>query len=265
MKQISRNVILEYESVLLNQKINISKYFFNWNSYTNEQLALDVIRYSLKTYLGWKPQEIESNITLSLLQSLKLTEILTYINFPVELDNTLQIKYLAHLLYPEQNKYDTRNLILQTYKDILERRLKRFPKSFLSRTDGILKSCTCFLYMLEQIPDFSTIEELYQHFAGSKGITTLRKYHLMSVCTAFYESPLEFLHTSLPDRQKSNYFYHYYKYKNTIGKTIPKITLLKKRTGKHTSCVDEYNDSNFYSYYRLYRLKVKSRAFNFIF
>ncbi|MBB5198094.1 hypothetical protein [Anaerocolumna cellulosilytica] len=265
MKPISKNVIIEYEAILLNQKINISKFFFNWDSYTNEQLALDVIRYSFKTYLGWSPQEVESKISLSLLKSLKLNEILAYINFPIELDSTLQIKYLAHLLYPEQVKYDARNLVLQIYKDILERRLKRFPKSFLSNTDGILKSNICFLYMLEQNSDFSTIKELYEHFAGSKGIHTLRKYHLMSICTAFYESPLEFLHTSLPDEQKSNFFYHYYKYKNTIGKMIPKITLLKKRTGKQASCDDEYNDSKFFYYYRLYRLKVKSRVFNFIF
>lgn len=258
---MSRNVILEYESVLLGQKPSISKYFFNWSNYTNEQLALDIIRYSIKTYLKWNPLQVEVSLTNTVLKSLKLDDVITYINYPPELNNTQQINYLAHLLYPEYIKFDNRNVILQTYKDLQDKKIKRFPKSYFSGVNGSLRARTCFLYMLEQSPAFSSIEEMYQHFASRRGTNTLKAYHLLTTCIELYETPLKFLHMALPTEQKSEYFYQYYKYKNTLGKAIPSICMVTNKARKINTSVDESKASEFFYYYRLYRSNVKSCLF----
>ena len=71
---------------------------------------------------------------------MKLDGLLRYIEFPAELDKHVDLFYIAHLLYPGRIKFDKKELILRTYKEVLDQKLYKFPKEYLSGSMGVIRA-----------------------------------------------------------------------------------------------------------------------------
>ena len=220
------SLMFEYELILLGKKNSFSPYFFNYNAEFNEKMALQVFKYAIEGFLKWTPKEAELYLNENIINLMKLDSIVRFIRFPAELDPNKDFFYIVHLLYPNVVKFNSRELILKTYKDVLSGKLYKFPKEYLSGSMGVTRACICFQYMVSQFLPFNNIEEMYKFFSTTNGVKALKKYRLYAICTDIFDYPIDFLHESLSNKQKNEFFYHYYKF-NTTNRE--QITELKKR------------------------------------
>lgn len=225
-KSLNTSLMFEYELILLGKKNSFAPYFFNYNAEYNERNALEVIRYAIEDFLGWSPQEAKIYLNGEIVKLMKLDTIVRFVRFPAELDPEKDLFYLAHLLYPRQINFNGRELILRTYKEVLDGVLYKFPKEYLSGSMGVTRACICFQYMIQQFLPFNNIEEMYKFFSTTNGVKALKKYRLYAICTDIFDYPIDFLHESLSRKQKNEFFYHYYKFNITNRE---QITELKKR------------------------------------
>lgn len=215
-----RELIFEYESVLTGKKNNISSYLFSQGNYENERKALYIIDYAIQTYLGWTPEEVRDHMNNDILKKLHLTKLLSYIDFPatIQIQNDEDVFYLAVKLYPDKIHYNKTDLILRVYKRVMNGSIQRFPKEYLSDADGLYRAKICFRFMMRQYLTFSSVDEMYSFFASKSGSRELRKYRLASVSRDLFETHIDFLHESLPDSQKDDLLYAYYKFQILYSK-----------------------------------------------
>lgn len=226
MKTLGTSLMFEYELILLGKKNSFAPYFFNYNAEYNEKIALEVFKYAIEDFLGWSPEEAQLYLNMDILKIMKLDTIVRFIRFPAELNLEKDLFYIAHLLYPKRVKFNSRELILRTYKEVLDGILYKFPKEYLSGSMGVTRACICFQYMASQFLPFNNVEEMYKFFSTTNGVKALKKYRLYAICTDIFDYPIDFLHESLSSSQKNEFFYHYYKF-NIINRE--QITELKKR------------------------------------
>lgn len=226
MRSMNSSLMFEYELILLGKKNSFAPYFFNYNADYNERMALEVFRYAIEDFLKWTPEEAKMYLNMEIVKMMKLDAIVRFIRFPAELDIEKDLFYIAHLLYPRRINFNSRELILRTYKEVLDGILYKFPKEYLSGSMGVTRACICFQYMVQQFLPFNNVEEMYKFFSTTNGVKALKKYRLYAICTDIFDYPIDFLHESLSQNQKNEFFYHYYKFNITNRE---QITELKKR------------------------------------
>ena len=112
---------------------------------------------------------------------------------------------------------------MRTYKEVLDGKLYKFPKEYLSGSMGVLRACVCFQYMVSQYLPFNNIEEMYNFFSTTNGIKALKRYRLYAICTEIFDYPIDYLHEALSERQKNEFFYHYYKFATTNREQITEM------------------------------------------
>lgn len=207
------SIIYEYEEILLGQKTGFTTAYFMYSDECNHRTALAVFRHVFETYLKWDPEDIKERISWDILERMKVNSLVRYIMFPPEIDEEKDLFYIASLLYPRTIKNDFKKSCLMAYKKVLNNKNEKLPKGFLSENEGLLRGHICLQYVLNDLMNFESLEELYGHFASSNGVKTLKKYRLSGMCTDFYETPLDFVHNALPEHQKNEFLYKYYKFK----------------------------------------------------
>lgn len=205
------NIFHEYDQVLLGKRdSDLSSYMINKDQ--NIKLALKIIKYALTYYLNWSPNDIYHNLNYEIIKDMKLEKMLEYIKFPIELDKKKDLFYIAILLYPRYFNITRLELTINYYKEILEGKKVKFPKEYFSGQMGCVRAQACFQYIITHHLSFNTIDEMYEHFSSSEGIKTLKKYKLGSLCTELFDSPLDFLHLSLPENERNYYIYNHKKF-----------------------------------------------------
>jgi len=218
-----RIVLCEYDQILIGKKKSFAPTYFPFNDEQNEKLALDVFKYAVENYLEWTPEETKMYLNADIIKQMKLNFVTRFIRFPAELDPKKDFFYIAHLMYPDKIKYNTKELILNVYKKVLDGTLCKFPKEYKEGARGFMCAGVCFQYMLEQYFQFSGIEELYEYFASSNGMKALKQYRLASMCSEMFESPLDYLHESLPNRQKNEFLYRRYKFEASNAAQVKQL------------------------------------------
>lgn len=209
-----KELIYEYEMILMGKKVGFSTFFFSESGERNERKALFIIGYGIKHYLKWTPEQAVASLSMEALRMLKLESVLKYINFPPEMDTKDNMYILAGKLYPNLIKLDNKEITLKVYKRVLEKDLYKFPKDYLSGDhQGRNRAIICFLYMLEQFTTFGSVKEMYQYFSTSNGTKLLKRYRLNVACVSMFEYPIDFLHEALPVAEKDEFWYRYYKFK----------------------------------------------------
>ena len=208
-------IMFDYEQVLLGKKKFVSSYYFSYTGRVNQKNALELFRYAIEYYLDWSPEDAQNYLTMDIIKQLKLEGIVGYIQFPPELNPNKDFFYIAYLLYPDEIEWDEYELTLNVYHRILRGELKKFPKEYLSEAEGILRACVCLQYMLIQFfsNKFSTVKDIYYMFSTSDGIAALKQYRLYTAYCDIYDNPVDYLHNSLSDLQKSEFFHQFYKFK----------------------------------------------------
>lgn len=218
-----KEILYEYDLIYLGKKYEFSKSFFSNNTRHNEALAIGVLKHAIEYYLKWTPEVTVKFLNEEIIDLMKLKQVMNYIKFPKELDPKKDYFYVAHLMYPDIIPYNVKDIVIKGYKRILKGEKCKFMKNYMSGIGGYINAEICFQYMLEQYLQFSSIEEMYNYFSSPEGIKTLRQYRLLGICTDMYESPLEFLHQSLTNEQKDDFWYHYYRFNESNNNQIKKM------------------------------------------
>lgn len=214
---LTRELIYEYERTLLGNKKEISSHFF-LSDYYKEELAIELIKYAIKTYLRWDDERASACLKPEHIECLKLTQMLSYISYPPEIDPETDFFYFVSKLYPDKIVLDFRELTLNIYKKVLDGRLPRFPKGFFDAGKGVLRAVFCLQYAINQNLLFSSIEEGYAYFATGDANKFLREKKLYVAITTIFETPLDYYHETLNEDEKSEYWLQYYKYEKNISK-----------------------------------------------
>ena len=216
-----RDVLYEYESILLGKKTAFSGYFFQEDADKNEQKALYVIKFALRYYLNWNKAQICQYLDWKIINCMKLESLMKYIQFPPEMSARDDIFIVKGKLFPDEVPLNEKEITLKVYKRVLEKDLYKFPKEYLSGDRvGMYRAVVGFQHMLTLIPPFESIADMYKYFASSKGPKLLKKYRLNISCVSMFDHPIDFLHEALPKSQKDEFWYKYYKFKISNNEQI---------------------------------------------
>lgn len=226
-------LLFEYEQILLGNKSGFSPYYFKYGNDTSQNYALYVIKFAVENYLGWDPEDMKNHFTKEVAIQMKLEPLMKYIEFPPELDKETDYYYLATFLYPNIIRIDIKELVLRTYKNVLSGKLCKFPKEYLSGTQGMMRAGICLQYMLNQNYTFHTIQDMYKFFSEPAGSRALKEFRLNNICNEIYEHPIDYLHESLPNAQKDEFWYHYYRFKVFNNQQIKKLKKAAAIAKKH--------------------------------
>lgn len=232
MRIDEQTLFYEYEQILIGNKPSFAPYFFKYGENTSQHYALLIIKFAVEKYLKWDPFDMLNHFTKDIAIQMKLEPLMKYIEFPVEVDKEKDYYVLASMIYPYIIKIDTKELVLRTYKDVLNEKICKFPKEYLSGADGIIRAGICLQYMLNQYFSFKDTRELYSFFIDTKGIKALKEYRLNNISSEMFELPIDYLHESLPDFQKDEFWYHYYKF-ITMNKLYEKQERKKEKASKN--------------------------------
>lgn len=212
-----REIKSEYENILLRKKKNYSSSLFNSSDENNEKTALVIMRYAFESFLQWTPQDIKNCINWEILQTMKLDTLIKHIKFPGELTPRTDLDYIAHLLYPNIIHFDSKEKTLRIYKNVLSKKVYRYPREFWEGPEGEARARFCLRYMLQNCMVFHNVEEIYKAFSGREGIKILKDYQLYVPCELIFGSPVDYLHVTLSQSQKDEFLYHYYKFKQQLS------------------------------------------------
>ncbi|MDR0286667.1 MAG: hypothetical protein LBI03_03015 [Clostridiales bacterium] len=218
---LTRSAIAEYEDVLVGNRKMISNYYFAYNANGNMKMALKIMKYAFDTYLHWTPDQLRDCLNFEVIERLRLQQLLRFIIFPVELNPENDLFYIAWQLYPKTVHFNERDLILRVYKNLLEKKIHKYPKGFFDGTYGSQRAQVCLRYMIEQYLPFNSVDELYEYFSTQKCLKALRQNKLTVVCHDLFETPLEYLHKSLPKEQQNQFLFYFYDF--TIRRAAQKI------------------------------------------
>lgn len=216
MRIDDETLFYEYEQILIGNKPSFSPYFFKYGENTSQHYALLIIKFAVEKYLGWDAKDMLNHFTKDIAIQMKLEPLMKYIDFPVEVNRDTDYYVLASMIYPYTIKIDTKELVLRTYKDVLKEKICKFPKEYLSGADGMIRAGICLQYMLNQYFSFNSTKELYQFFTESAGIKALKDYRLNNISSEIFEIPIDYLHESLPDVQKDEFWYHYFRFQAMV-------------------------------------------------
>jgi hypothetical protein len=223
-------LILEYEEILVGKRRQFSTYYFNENSDRNNSIAVEIFRYLIEKILGWDPETAEQKVDFELLKTYKLDKYLSYINFTNEPNGKARfytseengeshkrmvksdIQVLLKYVFGDRYYVDERTMIIETYMELLNGTLKKFPKHFFDViNDGKLKVAICLQHAIDLQKNFDSIEDVYRLFGDRNILKWLDKWRLRDIAEQFYSCPIDFLHDALPETQKDEVFYNYYK------------------------------------------------------
>lgn len=214
---ITRELIYEYERMLLGAKKELSAYF-TINDYCKEDMAIDLIRYAVKTYLGWDSEKAANCLTLEHLKLLKLDMMINFFNPPPEIVLPDDFFYVISKLYPNKVELNLRELTVNVYKKILSGKMPRFPKGFFDAGKGVLRAIYCLQYAINQNLLFTSVEEGYKYFASMNANKFLKSQKLSAPMASIFNTPIEYYHETLDSDSQSEYLLEYYKFKKEMEK-----------------------------------------------
>ena len=219
----------EYTEILLGMRKAFSAELFSGNEESNQRTALQVVRYATEIFLHCRdPRAIGVALSPEAIKKMKLARVMGYIHFPEELDRNRDFFYIAHLLYPRAVPYDEKDLSLKVYKDILSGKLHKFPKKYLDGGGGRRRACYCMAHMVSSCLSLPSTEALYRFFSGPEGTEAIRKYKLKQASIDLFETPVDFLHASLPAGQADGFWLLFYKFRVMQARADRKAVLIEK-------------------------------------
>lgn len=211
---IKNPLLHEYEMVLMGQEsANLLK-FFQGAEKEREKNALLIWRYAIENFLHWKPKEAKHYINSELVHEMHLDKVIRYIPFPCELNPQKDYIYILSLLYPEKIKINRKHMILHYFNSVIEKKEDgRFARGYFTEEDGKEKACICLLHVLTSFANYSCIDDIYKDFFMDGGFLLIKEYKLKYPCYSLFESQIDFLHEALPESQRNEFLYNYYKFK----------------------------------------------------
>ena len=206
---------MEYDDILSGKLEDFSPVYMKKDVPQSEYIEL--LKYCFGEILGWSPADIKNHVSWELIKKLHLQKVLEKIDFPPELDKKQNLFYLANILYPSSAS-DKRTVILTVYKMVLSGESRKFPKNFFYLATGENNLFNCLNYAIHENLFFADVHAIYRFFSDKdKAIPFLTEVKLLTPCTDNYDTPLDMIHDFLPDEQKDETYYTFYKLKYKIS------------------------------------------------
>lgn len=209
---LSRELIYEYENMLLDNKATLSAHFFERSEEMNERTALALIQYVIERYLRWSPEYAYAHFTKEVADSLRLDAVMRFVRFPPECDETQDYFILPCKIWPRRLKMDFKKMVLLVYDRVMTGKMKKFPKDFFTGNRGNARAMLCLQKALSNNLLFMDVASIYEKFSTQNGVRFLKNVRLHMACTLLYEMPLDYLHATLGE-QADELWYHYYRFK----------------------------------------------------
>ena len=210
-----RELIREYEEILVGRRKRISTFYINGNVMPLEDVAITIFRYVFDELLKWKPETAIEYFTEAIAKQLMLEPYIKMIKFPNDIDST-DLWYIVYKTYPKDIPIDIRSLTIRTYTYVLEGKKKRFPTNFFSGINEKFKAAICLNHAVNCFLHFDNLNEYYKYFAEPTGKEFIRNHYLGKVCRECFSSALEYAHMALHPEQRNEMLFEFYKYMHKI-------------------------------------------------
>ena len=207
-----QDLYMEYDDIVIGKRGNYSDRFFGKDKKANMKNALAVIKYALVHYLGWNADAVSENLTYEVMDQMHLLPLMRYIEYPTEYDKTKDFFFLASLLFKDK-ALGFKDKTIHTYECILNGSLAKYPKDYFVGSDGIVRASICLQYLITQEIMWTDINDLYYIFASDTGYDLLKQYRLWNACREVFDTPVDYIHFTLPKEQRDPLFYRYYRFK----------------------------------------------------
>lgn len=213
LTDIELEVIADYDQVLIGNLRNIDPFYFaNKTQEANQATALMVIQYAVENYLKWSPQKMYASLTIDVMNKWRLTPLLKYVQFPVDLNKEKYVRYLACMIYPNVIACNEMDMCLEAYQRALEDRTRKMPKDFYRGPRAMDYICACLHYLIDNYTNFKSLEEAYEFFGTTKCLKFLRDYKLCSYIKEQFEAPIVPFYVQCPKEQQIPLLFHYYRF-----------------------------------------------------
>lgn len=206
------SIFIDYEDSLIGRKNEIGAYQFYGRTPggANQQRAITVIRYALETLLRWNKADILQKFDEYIIRKMKLTKLLNYIDWPVEVEKG-DPHYILYLLFPDDVKMDGHSLAEQTLRYVLDGK-GSFPREYFSGTDGYYRYCICIRYLIDNNLVFYNLDDLYSFFLSEKGNAFLEKNRVKVPAEMLGINIIDVLHDLTKDETNSDIIYLFHKF-----------------------------------------------------
>lgn len=206
-------LIWEYENMLIGNlsEISIDCFIGIDPGGQNERLAIECIRYVLERIMDWNTDTAIQRFDSYIIHILKLDGLLRYIDFPPDFEYGSP-KYILSLLYPNKIKFNQRELVMNTYNEVLDGTRNQFPRDYFLGRDGFKRYCYCMKFVLEICKPFTDVSEVYEYFSSPKGNTLLSEYKLRIPTYQYSLDPIQAIHEITKDKPDGELFYLLYQF-----------------------------------------------------
>lgn len=215
-ESMERGLLYEYTKVLTGENAGFSPLILGKKSVNSKTNAAVICRLAFEVFLRWTPDDVANRLTLSIIKELKLDNVFPYLDLPDDYFNSGDYTLLASEIYPGQLSINDRTLVVNTYKMVLLGKenggMYRFPKKYFDGNIGLNRAYICFQYLLDHFTTFHSCREMYEFFASSAGSRLLNEHGLKLVLRDVFVSPVRFLHESLPEEERDEFWYRYYNF-----------------------------------------------------
>lgn len=216
MRVITDSLQYEYDEILLGNKKVFSNVFFTGDKLLDNDIALSIIRYVVECYLHWSPQDTRNLFDRSVIKQYKLKTVYAKVIFPSELDKRTDYFYLAVLLYPNKVNISEEEITIRIFEDVMQGRMKRFPKNFFVGTKGNDKLALCLKHLLEVTSAFDDVTDIYKFINSKDGVRLLIDNKLYKYIIANFVTVNNAITYALPQTQSNELLSNYYNIKELI-------------------------------------------------
>ena len=206
-------LLVEYDDLLIGKEedVDYSNFYGGEANDTNQKIALMIIRYVIEELLQWSREDAVKKFDNYIVDTMKLTKLIKYIDYPPEVPfgNT---RYILSLLYPKEVKLNQQILCEETYQDVLDGKNKQFPRDYFSGGVGFQRFCHCLKYLIERYKPFSSVEEIYTFFQSPMGSKFLNLYRLQTPIYQFNIDIFKAIRYITRNNPDGELYYTYYSF-----------------------------------------------------
>lgn len=214
------SVLYEYEMILLGKKKSYSYSFSGTEKECKEAFGY-IWNYVIIHLLKLQPDQVPLYLTKEIIFLLHLESTFKHIDRQIGTVKNINYPYLLSIAFPDQYSYDIRKQcrdeldhVMKIGKYAGEPGKHQWPKNFFKGASGVQRAEIILYYILTSYFEWNTISQMYEYFSDTKrGMSFLKKYHLQNNAKIlFNNSPLEYMHYSIPDDWKNEFLYENYSY-----------------------------------------------------
>ncbi len=212
--------------------------FFKGPKDQANEIACALFRYVFENILEWTPTEVVNYLTFEHIKQLNLSRAFNVLDYPPEYkDRRCAPFYVGILCYPQLKRYyDEQTLWIMEYNRCVDRGRNHYVNFDEDNIENARDKAR-FLLNHVLINDcelhFRNIEEVYAFFASKKAERWLATKKLKAA-VKFFDSPLDFLHQSLPsdvpkENGRNDFVLQYTEFNQMYNKFLERKTTNKKK------------------------------------